>query len=93
MAHPIAYHKVFYECFVKNDISFDFSYKTIERNYDPKRSRELLEEIFKITNEIDNANEKEFNIDDTEDPCTIKVNYESKEPNNANNSKIVQVRM
>jgi len=62
----------------KLGISSDFSYKTIERSYDPQRSKELLEEVFRITNEIGNAKEKEFSIDGTGDPCTMKVNYESK---------------
>jgi transposase len=59
-------------------IPSDFSYKTLERSYDPERSGELFEEILRITNEIGNAKEKEFSIDGTGDPCTIKVNYESK---------------
>ena len=62
----------------KLGISSDFSYKTIERSYDPLRSEELLDEIFKITNEIGNSKEKKFSIDGTGDPCTMKVNYESK---------------
>ena len=59
-------------------ITSDFSYKTIERGYDPERTRELLDEIFKITNEIGNSNETKFSIDGTGDPVTAKVNYESK---------------
>ena len=59
-------------------IASDFSYKTIERGYDPERSKELLDEIFKITNEIGNPFEDKFGIDGTGDPTTIKVNYESK---------------
>lgn len=62
----------------KLGISSDFSYKTIERGYDPQRSEELLDEVFKLTNEIGNSNEKKFSIDGTGDPCTMKVNYESK---------------
>ena len=62
----------------KLGISSDFSYKTIERSYDPLRSEELLDEIFKVTNEIGNSKEKKFSIDGTGDPCTMKVNYESK---------------
>jgi transposase len=62
----------------KLGIASDFSYKTIERGYDPERSEELLEEILKITNELGNSNEKKFSIDGTGDPCSMKVNYESK---------------
>lgn len=59
-------------------ISSDFCYKTIERGYNPERSEELLDEVLKITNEIGNSKEKKFSIDGTGDPCTMKVNYESK---------------
>lgn len=59
-------------------VGSDFSYKTIERGYDPERSKELLDEIFKITNEIGNSFENKFGIDGTGDPTTMKVNYESK---------------
>ena len=59
-------------------IESDFSYKTIERRYDPERSKELLDEVFKITNEISNPFENKFGIDGTGDPATMKVNYESK---------------
>lgn len=62
----------------KLGISSDFCYKTIERGYDPERTEELLDEIFRITNEIGNSKEKKFSIDGTGDPCTMKVNYESK---------------
>ncbi|EQD36842.1 transposase IS4 family protein [mine drainage metagenome] len=59
-------------------IASDFSYKTIERGYDPKRSEELLDEVFKITNEVGNPFENKFGIDGTGDPATMKINYESK---------------
>jgi transposase len=62
----------------KLSISSDFSYKTIERAYDPERSQELIDEVLKITNEVGNSKEKKFSIDGTGDPCTMKVNYESK---------------
>jgi transposase len=62
----------------KLEISSDFCYKTIERGYDPERSKELLDEVLKITNEIGNSKEKKFSIDGTGDPCNMKVNYESK---------------
>lgn len=59
-------------------ITSDFSYKTIERGYDPERSKELLDEVFKITNEIGNPFETKVGIDGTGDPVNMKVNYESK---------------
>jgi transposase len=62
----------------KLGISSDFCYKTIERGYDPERSKELIDEVLKVTNEVGNANESNFSIDGTGDPCTMKVNYESK---------------
>ena len=62
----------------KLGIFSEFCYQTIERGYDPERSKELLDEVLKITNEVGNANEKHFSIDGTGDPCTMKVNYESK---------------
>jgi transposase len=62
----------------KLGISSAFSYKTIERGYDPERSKEILDEILKITNELGNSKEKKFSIDGTGDPCSMKVNYESK---------------
>jgi hypothetical protein len=62
----------------KLGIAADFSYKTIERGYDPERSKELLEEVFAITNEVGNSKESKFSIDGTGDPATMKVNYENK---------------
>jgi hypothetical protein len=62
----------------KLGIPSEFCYKTIERGYDPERSKELIDEVLKITNEIGNANESDFSIDGTGDPCNMKVNYESK---------------
>jgi len=62
----------------KLGVSSDFSYKTIERGYDPERSKDILDEILKITNELGNSKEKKFSIDGTGDPCSMKVNYESK---------------
>ena len=59
-------------------ITSDFSYKTIERGYDPERAKELLDEVFKITNEVGNPFENKFGIDGTGDPTNMKVNYESK---------------
>jgi transposase len=58
--------------------SDSFSYKTIERGYDPERTKPILDEVFKLTNEWDNFSETTFGIDGTGDPTTMKVNYESK---------------
>ncbi len=55
-----------------------FSYKTIERGYDPERTKALLDEVFKLMNEWSNFNEDTASIDGTGDPTTNKVNYESK---------------
>ena len=49
-------------------ISTEFSYKTIERSYDPGGVTEILDEFFRITNEMGNGG----------DPSTVKVNYESR---------------
>lgn len=49
----------------KRGIFSSFSYKTIERGYDPERTEKLLDEVHRITNE-------------NGDPGTTKVNYESK---------------
>jgi len=62
----------------KLGIASGFSYKTIERGYDPERSKELLDEVFRITNEVGNPFETKFGIDGTGDPINMKVNYESK---------------
>ncbi len=62
----------------KLGITSDFSYKTIERGYDSERNKTLLDEVFKITNEVGNSYETKFGIDGTGDPTTMKVNYESK---------------
>ncbi|EQD26055.1 hypothetical protein B2A_15797, partial [mine drainage metagenome] len=62
----------------KLGISSEFSYKTIERGYDPERSKKLLDEVLRIMNESGNPLEKIFSTDGTGDPNTMKVNYESK---------------
>ena len=59
-------------------ISSEFSYKTIERGYDPGRVTPILEEVFRITNEMGNSNESTFAADGSGDPSTVKVNYESR---------------
>ena len=62
----------------KLGVSSEFSYKTIERGYDPERSKKLLDEVHRIMNESGNSMEKIFSTDGTGDPNTMKVNYESK---------------
>lgn len=52
-------------------ISSEFSYKTIERGYDPERTEEIM-------NEAGNSEEKVFSTDGTGDPGTMKVNYETR---------------
>ncbi len=55
-----------------------FSYKTIERGYDPERSKAILDEVMKIINERGNSLEKMFSTDGTGDPTSMKINYETK---------------
>ncbi|MGC8514625.1 MAG: hypothetical protein ACP5OC_00630 [Thermoplasmata archaeon] len=62
----------------KLGISSEFSYKTIERGYDPARTKKILDEVLKIMNETGNSEENIFSTDGTGDPSTMKVNYESK---------------
>ena len=58
-------------------ISNEFSYKTIERGYDPSTVTVILQEVFKLTNEFGNAKETTFSTDGSGDPSSTKVNYES----------------
>ncbi len=58
-------------------LSDTFSYKTVERGYDPGPITKILEEVFKLTNEYGNANETTFSTDGSGDPMSSKVNYES----------------
>ena len=62
----------------KLGIPSSFSYKTIERGYDPDRTKELLDEVHRIMNLSGNPEENIFSTDGTGDPTTMKVNYESK---------------
>lgn len=62
---------------LKLGITKPFTYKTIERGYDPDRTGEVLDEIFCLANEWSNSNEDIAGIDGSGDPTTIKVNYES----------------
>lgn len=52
-------------------VSFEFSYKTIERGYDPERTKKIMDETVIPL-------EKIFATDGTGNPTTTKVNYESK---------------
>jgi len=54
-----------------------FSYKTIERAYDPGPVTKILQEVFRLTNEYGNAKEDTFSFDGTGEPTSTKVNYES----------------
>jgi transposase len=58
-------------------LSDTFSYKTIERGYDPGPVTRILEDVFRLTNEYGNANEDTFSTDGSGDPTSNKVNYES----------------
>lgn len=61
----------------KLGIANEFSYKTIERGYDPSPVSEILREVFRLTNEHGNAKETTFSVDGTGEPTSSKVNYES----------------
>jgi len=58
--------------------SNSFSYKTLERGYDPDRTKSLFDEVFRLTNEWSNFDEDMVGVDGTGDPNTMKVNYERK---------------
>src|SRR5438128_10969568 len=58
-------------------LSDTFSYKTVERGYDPGPVTRILEEVFRLTNEYGNAKEDTFSTDGSGDPTSNKVNYES----------------
>ena len=68
----------FLKMFTAIRFSNNFSYKTLERGYDPLRTRPILDEVFKLTNEWSNFNEDTAGIDGSGDPTTNKVNYETK---------------
>lgn len=61
----------------KLGISKSFSYKTIERGYDPSPVTLILQQVFSLTNELGNAKEDTFSFDGSGDPASSKVNYES----------------
>jgi transposase len=58
-------------------LSREFSYKTIERGYDPGRTGELLDEVMSLTNEPVRRLENVFGIDGTGQPTSVKQNYEN----------------
>ena len=62
----------------KLGVSSEFSYKTIERGYEPDRTKKLMDEVLRIMNETGNSMENIFSTDGTGDPNNMKVNYESK---------------
>jgi transposase len=61
----------------KLGVSKAFSYKTIERGYDPSLVTRILHEVFRLTNEVGNAKEDTFSFDGTGDLTSSKINYES----------------
>jgi transposase len=61
----------------KLGISKAFSYKTIERGYDPGPVTQILQEVFRLTNELGNSMEGTFSVDGSGDPTSMKANYES----------------
>lgn len=61
----------------KLGMSKEFSYKTIERGYDPSPVSEILQEVFRLTNQYGNSKETTFSVDGTGEPTSSKVNYES----------------
>ena len=68
----------FLKMFTAIKFSKSFSYKTVERGYDPDRTKPLFDEIFRLTNEWSNFKEDMAGFDGTGDPNTMKVNYENK---------------
>lgn len=56
-------------------IRAEFSYKTIERGYDPGRTKRILDEVFRLTNEPVRYIESVFGIDGTGQPTSVKQNY------------------
>ena len=70
--------------------SKSFSYKTVERGYDPNRTKILFDEIFKITNEWSNSIETVIGVDGTGDPTSLKVNYEDIRSEQRKNSKEIE---
>jgi transposase len=61
----------------KLGISKSFSYKTIERGYDPSDITKILDRVFELTARLGNANEDTFSFDGTGDRVSSKENYEA----------------
>lgn len=68
----------FLKIFTAIKFSKSFSYKTVERGYDPDRTKPIFDEVFRLTNEWSNFNGDMTGFDGTGDPNTIKINYENK---------------
>lgn len=62
----------------KLGLSEHFSYKTLERGYDPSRTEQILDLVLEIVNAAGNHEERVFSTDGTGDPTSMKINYESK---------------
>ncbi|MGI0061828.1 MAG: hypothetical protein ACREBA_05180 [Nitrosotalea sp.] len=60
----------------KLGISSSFSYKTIERGYDPSAVTRILEKVFELTARLGNHTEDTFSLDGTGNPSSVKENYE-----------------
>jgi transposase len=56
-------------------IRSDFSYKTIERGYDREGVKELLDEVFKLTNEQIQGSETVYSVDGSGSSTSNKQNY------------------
>jgi transposase len=56
-------------------IRSDFSYKTIERGYDRQGVKEILDEVFKLTNEQIQGFETDFSVDGSGSSTSNKQNY------------------
>jgi transposase len=61
----------------KLGISSRFSYKTIERGYDPSPVTRILEKVFDLTARLGNHAEDTFSLDGTGNTSSVKENYES----------------
>jgi len=73
----------------KLGIAESFTYKTLERGYDPEQTWRILDEVLALTNEWSNFNEDTFGTDGTGDPTTMKINYETKRADQREKEKSV----
>lgn len=60
----------------KLGLSREFSYKTLERGYDRRAVRRLLDAVFALTNEPVRGLERILSVDGTGLPTRVKQNYE-----------------